>query len=96
MSWGAFGWPVYLLWSEIGSVSTYVRNLPLICYVGVGKRGDEVQVRPQYGYEKLLLPGLAEYYSEEAKERLAASTDSTNEPEYSSPYVERVNYSLFL
>ncbi|KAF4524589.1 hypothetical protein B566_EDAN008544 [Ephemera danica] len=68
-------------------------HLILNTYVeGVGKRGDEVRVRPQKGYETLLLPGLAEYYTEEAKERLSA--DSSDEPGYSSPYVERMSNVL--
>lgn len=68
-------------------------RLVLTSYVaGVGKKGDEVLVRPQFGYNHLLLPGYA-VYSAAGIAPLTKATQTTSD-EYSSPHVQRTMNKL--
>lgn len=60
---------------------------------GVGNLGEKVSVRPNFGYERLLLPGLAVYASPENIEKYA--TDQPSEKEkHSSVYALLVSISI--
>ncbi|KAL1130574.1 hypothetical protein AAG570_011820, partial [Ranatra chinensis] len=52
---------------------------------GIGNMGDCVTLKRNMGYQKLLLPGLAEYATPEAIERMKSLKASRNQLEYSSP-----------
>lgn len=51
---------------------------------GLGNVGDKVSVKPNYAYDKLLLPGLAVYATPENFEKYRTNSDS--EKQYSSAY----------
>ena len=68
-------------------------DLILLKYVeGIGGEGDVISVNPTEAYEKLLLPGLAVYATEENKTRYAFKNV---EQAYSSKYVSEVR-NIFL
>lgn len=57
---------------------------------GVGQKGDVVTVKQNYGYNKLLLPGLAVYKTPENLEQFASKETANDDDEkHSSPYAER-------
>lgn len=58
---------------------------------GVGQKGDVVTVKHNFGYNKLLLPGLAVYKTPENLEKYASNRQmtQTDEEKHSSPYAER-------
>jgi large subunit ribosomal protein L9 len=64
----------------------------LTTYVdGLGKRGEIVNVKPQYAYEKLLLPGLAVYKTPKNIEKYATNVEQNDDEEkHSSPFAQRV------
>jgi len=58
---------------------------------GVGKKGDIINVRPSHAYNKLLLPGLADYVTPENIERYTTVKDEkSDEAVHSSPYAKSV------
>jgi large subunit ribosomal protein L9 len=66
-------------------------DIDIFCILGLGKRGDEVSVRPNFAYNKLLLPGLAVYPTPENKTKYLSTEDATSDELHSSPYAERVS-----
>lgn len=57
---------------------------------GVGDRGDIVSVPRNQAYNKLLLPGLGVYKTDESIAKYANNKDETKDKvEHSSPYAER-------
>ena len=67
-------------------------ELVLTAFVaGVGKKGDIVSVKPYVAYNKLLLPGLAAYKTDENVEKYAKSqVEDDDEEKHSSPFAQRV------
>ncbi|KAK4884808.1 hypothetical protein RN001_001079 [Aquatica leii] len=62
-------------------------KLILTQYVdGLGNPGDQVSVSVNYGYNKLLLPGLAVYANPENIQLYKDGSSYQNEPKHSSPY----------
>lgn len=59
---------------------------------GVGRKGDVVKVRPNFGYNHLLLPNLAAYATPENAEKYKAKEGEESEEEkHSSQYAQRVS-----
>ncbi|XP_030369522.1 39S ribosomal protein L9, mitochondrial [Scaptodrosophila lebanonensis] len=56
---------------------------------GVGDKGDVVSLRPNFVYNKLLLPGLAAYKTPENIAKYAKTEAEKNTLEHSSPYAQR-------
>jgi len=56
---------------------------------GVGDKGDVVALRPTFAYNKLLLPGLAVYKTEENLSKYAKNVEEKTELTHSSPYAQR-------
>lgn len=56
---------------------------------GVGDKGDVVSMRPTYVYNKLLLPGLAVYKTEENLKEYAKTDSEKKEVLHSSPFAQR-------
>lgn len=75
---------------------TNVRRRPnlevvLKTYVeGVGDKGDVVSVRPNFAYNKLLLPGLAVYKTEENVALYSKTEDEKKAVRHSSAFAQRV------
>lgn len=65
----------------------------LTSYVeGVGRKGEVVSVRPNFAYNKLLLPGLATYVTPENIAKYEKDDDDAPEGEkHSSQFSQRVN-----
>lgn len=62
---------------------------------GVGDKGDIVSMKPSFVYNKLLLPGLAEYKTEENIAKYAKTEEEKSDVLHSSPYAQRVhNFEL--
>lgn len=57
---------------------------------GLGNIGDKVSVKPHYGYNHLLLPGLAVYASPSNLEKYKNYQSSEAEIRHSSPTAARV------
>lgn len=62
---------------------------------GVGTRGDVLSVKPNFAYNKLLLPGLAVYKTAENVAKYAKKEDEKADLEHSSPFAQRVNIKHF-
>lgn len=63
-------------------------NVILTDYVkGLGYKGDLVSVRPNFGHDKLLMPGLAVYDTPENRKKY--DTEARLLEERRSPYIER-------
>ncbi|XP_055849884.1 39S ribosomal protein L9, mitochondrial [Episyrphus balteatus] len=56
---------------------------------GVGDKGDVVSMRPTFVYNKLLLPGLAVYKTEENIQKYAKTEEDKTEVLHSSPFAQR-------
>ncbi|XP_055373863.1 39S ribosomal protein L9, mitochondrial [Condylostylus longicornis] len=56
---------------------------------GVGKKGDIVSLKPEFAYNKLILPGLATYKTEENIKKYVLSEDEKVEELHSSPFAQR-------
>ncbi|XP_037950098.1 39S ribosomal protein L9, mitochondrial-like [Teleopsis dalmanni] len=56
---------------------------------GVGDKGDVVAARPTFAYNKLLLPGLAVYKTEESVKQYAKTEMEKDKSTHSSPYAQR-------
>jgi len=70
-------------------------NLILTQYVeGLGNPGEKVTVPPTYGYNKLLLPGLAVYASPENIEKYKDYKTGEHEVKHSSPYAQATAQQL--
>lgn len=82
---------VYDLIEDTSSRPQMKLDLILTSFVeGVGQKGDVVTVKHNYGYNKLLLPGLAVYKTPESLEKYASSDRvDDDEEKHSSPYAER-------
>lgn len=61
---------------------------------GVGDKGDVVSLKPTFVYNKLLLPGLAVYKTEENIAKYAKKSTEKVELQHSSPYAQRVSSYL--
>lgn len=62
----------------------------LTAYVeGVGDKGDIVSVRPNFAYNKLLLPGLAVYNTPENFAKYKPAEGAKTEKLHSSPFAQR-------
>lgn len=59
---------------------------------GVGRKGDVVSVRPNVGYNKLLLPGLATYKTEENIKKYARTQEEDEVEKHSSPFAQRASF----
>lgn len=60
---------------------------------GVGRKGDIVSVKPNFAYNKLLLPGLATYVTQENIEKYKrADGDKSDEVKHSSQHAQRVSF----
>lgn len=57
---------------------------------GVGDKGDVVSVRPNFAYNKLLLPGLAVYKTEENMALYTKTEDEKKTVHHSSAFAQRV------
>jgi hypothetical protein len=58
---------------------------------GIGKKGEVVSVRPNFAYQNLLLPGLADYVTPENVEKYKPKAGESNtDEEHSSPFAQRV------
>lgn len=72
-------------------------DLILTQYVeGLGNAGEKVTVGATYGYNTLLLPGLAVYASPDNIEKFRNYNTSENEIKHSSPYAHSVRHEMFL
>ncbi|XP_066994033.2 large ribosomal subunit protein bL9m [Anabrus simplex] len=82
---------VYDLVEDTNSRKKENLELVLTDYVqGLGERGDKVSVRPNYGYHKLLLPGLAVYASPENIAKYGSEEERSKKPSrHSSHTAER-------
>lgn len=58
---------------------------------GIGQKGEIVEVRPNYAYQNLLLPGLAEYVTPENIEKYKAKEEDIVERKHSSQFAQRVS-----
>uniref|UniRef100_A0A1B0B503 Large ribosomal subunit protein bL9m n=1 Tax=Glossina palpalis gambiensis TaxID=67801 RepID=A0A1B0B503_9MUSC len=56
---------------------------------GVGDKGDVLSLKPTFAYNKLLLPGLAAYKTEENIAKYAKKIEEKVEAKHSSPYAQR-------
>lgn len=63
---------------------------------GIGDKGDVVTVKQNYGYNKLLLPGLAVYKTSDNLQKFSKSEDEKNVKIHSSPFAQRVIYTFWL
>ncbi|XP_046383932.1 39S ribosomal protein L9, mitochondrial [Ischnura elegans] len=62
----------------------------LATYVeGLGNRGDIVSVKPTFGYQNLILPGLGVYCTPENVEKYTSGSHSKDVDEHSSPNAEK-------
>ena len=59
---------------------------------GIGVKGDIVSVKPSIAYNKLLLPELGVYKTEENILKYAKSKDEEINKTHSSPFAQRVSY----
>lgn len=57
---------------------------------GVGKKGEVLSLKPNFAYNKLLLPGLAVYKTEENLAKYAKDPKDLDEEQGSSPYAQLV------
>lgn len=57
---------------------------------GVGDKGDIVSMKPNFVYNKLLLPGFATYKTEENIAKYSKTEAEKSEVKHSSPYAQRV------
>lgn len=65
----------------------------LTSYVeGIGRKGDVVSVTPTFGYDKLLLPGLATYVTPAAVEKYTQPANAEDEEKHSSQFAQRVRF----
>lgn len=58
---------------------------------GVGSKGDVILAKSNFAYNKLLLPGLAVYKTEENIAKYAPKDEGKSEVEHSSPFAQRVS-----
>lgn len=58
---------------------------------GIGKKGEILSLKPTFAYNKLLLPGLAVYKTEENLEKYSIDSSNLDEEQSSSPYVQKVS-----
>lgn len=59
---------------------------------GIGRKGEVVKLRPNYAYNHLLLPGLADYVTPENIEKYKPKLGEDNEEEkHSSQFAQRVS-----
>lgn len=58
---------------------------------GIGKKGDVLSLRPNFAYNKLLLPGLAVYKTTENIELYKKDDDDDESVKHSSPFAQRVS-----
>lgn len=56
---------------------------------GIGNAGEIVKVRPNYAYNRLLLPGLAVYNTPENRAKYKATTQNKQEDYHSSQFAQR-------
>ena len=62
---------------------------------GVGRKGEVVSVRPNFAYNKLLLPGLATYVTQENIAKYGKGDDDVSEGvKHSSQFSQRVSSEL--
>ncbi|XP_022907329.1 large ribosomal subunit protein bL9m [Onthophagus taurus] len=79
---------IYNLVEHLDSQKQPDLEVILTSYVeGLGDVGEKVSVRPQYGYNNLLLPGLAIYATPENTKKYL-NTDLKDKRSFSSPTVE--------
>lgn len=59
---------------------------------GIGRKGEVVKVRPNFAYNELLLPGLADYPTPENIEKYRPKAgEESNEEKHSSQFAQRVS-----
>lgn len=58
---------------------------------GVGGKGDVISLKSNFAYNKLLLPGLAVYKTEENVAKYAKKENDKIDLEHSSPFAQRVS-----
>lgn len=75
--------------TETQKTSANVKLVLTASVEGIGNRGDVVMVRPHMAYEKLLLPGLAVYYTPANEKKYDTPMADTPQVKYSSPHVAR-------
>lgn len=61
---------------------------------GIGQKGEIVKLRPNFAYEKLLLPGLAAYCTPENIEKYKAKEGEAIEEKHSSQFAQRVSINF--
>jgi large subunit ribosomal protein L9 len=61
---------------------------------GIGEKGDVVAIPRTQAYNKLLLPGLAVYKTEENMKKYSKDEKDIVEQTHSSPYAQRVMWSI--
>lgn len=61
---------------------------------GIGQKGEVVNARPNFAYQKLLLPGLAAYATPENIEKFKAKVEEKTEKMHSSQFSQRVSYYI--
>lgn len=62
---------------------------------GVGSKGDVILAKSNFAYNKLLLPGLAVYKTEENIAKYAPKDEGKSEVEHSSPFAQRVSSQFY-
>lgn len=68
----------------------------LTSYVaGIGRKGEIVNVAPNFAYNKLLIPGLASYVTPENIEKYSkvAEEGDDDEEKHSSQFAQRVSFN---
>lgn len=69
----------------------------LTSYVeGLGAKGDIVEVKPNFAYNKLILPKLGVYKTPENIEKFASKKEAKDEIEHSSPFAPKVLSPIFM
>lgn len=69
----------------------------LTSYVeGLGAKGDIVEVKPNFAYNKLILPKLGVYKTPENIEKFASKKEAKDEIEHSSPFAPKVLSSILM
>ena len=61
---------------------------------GVGGKGDIVSLKPNIAYNKLLLPGLAVYKTDENIAKYAKKDNEKVDTEHSSQFAQRVSQEI--
>lgn len=59
---------------------------------GIGQKGEIVKVKPNFAYNSLLLPGLADYVTPENVEKYKPKEGEVHEVKHSSQFAQRVSF----